>query len=250
MAKSTPKKMTNLTRMRPNTVECTEAGCTTPRGANRQGFTQKGLTLHKSLKHGIKAAVSETPEKAAVVDYGTPGDEVVMGGIGAPDRNEPMEDIRHVVDTDWEFNEYVTPEISTDEAGEYVRGWRVRGRKQCCDRKLEHNPNPKYHCLGDWVPNPANITDPKTGWRVVDGARMKPVGRRINMRIVDEADKSMPYEPLNESVPVGSADERGAGYVRIKARNERLYVELVDGEWTEYDLDKFFGMIRLAVKLS
>jgi hypothetical protein len=267
---ATLRKLTtaNLTRMRPNTVECTEAGCTTPRGATGAGFTDKGLILHKSLKHGIKAAqdnaVSETPKKDIVVvnndnsinhttldkvDYGTPGDEVVMGGLAMQPNWAPMDDVKHVVDTDWEYNEYVTPAVYTDEAGEYVRGWRVRGRKQCCDRKLEHSQKPNYHCLGDWVANQNYPKDPKTGWRVIDGVRMKPIGPRVNQRIVEEADKRFPYESYSESAPVGSADAGGPGYIRIKARDKKLYVEL-DDKWQEMSLEQFINNVRFAVNIS
>jgi len=230
-------KETDLKRPLVGRLTCAEKNCYMPKGARGEGFTLKGLARHRSIKHS---------NALPTFDAGVPGDEVVMGIALDPDTQNLIADIKDVVNADQERRGYVTPRWRTDEAGEYCDGWNVRGRYKCCSSGLHSRD---YHCKGEFVSNPEHAYDPKTGWRVVDGVRMKPIGPEYKQSSVEEADKRIPYVPSTLSVPVEISPDEGSGYVRIKARSGKLYVEL-DGTWTEMAFDRFVHSIRLAIAIS
>jgi hypothetical protein len=124
-------RTTSLQRLAHGRVSCDEVGCEFPLGRRQEGFTRWGLIQHKTKVHPVKAAplyeaktVTELPtsvgydtdgegnealdyvfalEKDGIaatqnVDFGTPGDEVVMGEPLGFDTQSAIDDIKQVLD--------------------------------------------------------------------------------------------------------------------------------------------------------
>lgn len=209
-------RATNLRKPLPGRVQCTVDDCPQPLGNQNKGFTKQGLTNHSNKLH----KVNYTPLEATVVV------EAVQEGLVA-DSQRFIDDIKNVVDSDWEYNEYVTPRLDADGN---VDGWWVRGRNACCawtakGKGYEHGVARKtgepYRCKGYFVTIDAN----KAGATYA------------------------PEQATQSNGPVGSSTEKGAGTIVLKARRGRLFVKL-DNDWEEYDLEKFIGHIRFAVRIS
>lgn len=235
---SKTQRVTNLRKAKPGREGCQENGCLQPLGTRGEGFTLKGLQLHKVRLHnsnGNAGPVATSAEFADVfnpglldgipepVDYGTPGDEVVMGGIGTLDNNSFMEDVKQVIDADWEYNQYVTPDFNEDGS---VRGWFVRGRNACCQWTAKgkgYNHGANHKCKGYFVSIDAGAA-----------------GRHYAPSIY--APQIKRHAPDSYKGPVEPLDNEG---VRVKARNGVLYV---DGQ--PADLQAFIDGLRLAVRIS
>ena len=279
--------MTNLTRVIPGRVSCEKLGCTTPLGATGEGFTSKGLILHTSLKHkkdpdaprpGEAKTVTKQPIAKAV--FAPMDTQAVLDAVFPHPRTvdattSAMEDVKHVVDTNWEYNEYVTPQYMPDGS---VRGWFVRGRNgDCCSWVRQgnaHGGNAK--CKGYFVLNDSEFTqeiygtsshavvapqlysaqntesvpgEPNLrmqlreilGWQ--NGTRETWEARAKQLTEIIEAVQS-----FHASVEI-STNKGVPGTVSIQARAKKLYVSLGNG-WEEMSLEQFVNNVRFAIHIS
>jgi hypothetical protein len=192
-------------------------------GSTGDGFSERGLKQHMTKLHKrLQATTTDVmPPKGVRTD--------VIG-----DAQGLIDDIKEVVDADWEYKEYVTTDFDDDGS---VRGWFVRGRVYCCDwtargKGYNHGTHSKktgkpYRCTGYFVSvnsNKASAFYAPDSYESVSATQS-----RNRMAAINPA----PVEPL---------DKEG---VRVKAHNGVLYV---DGQPS--DLQAFIDGLRLAVRMS
>lgn len=226
----TPTRRTVKQKIDLGNLTCQVPDCATPRGIRNRGFTQQGLANHTNKKHRVV-----TPWHEVVDEF----IDDIVGVVDKPDTNSFMDDIVGVVD---ETSKWVTPKVS-EELG-IVYGWYVKGRNACCSwTQSGKRHGAFYKCKGDFVINP-NLTEethqalykwpPTTNADIYFATDNTPLATRNAL----------------DNAPVASLpNEGGSGYIRIKARGRKLYVEL-DDKWQEMSLEQFINNVRFAINIS
>jgi hypothetical protein len=158
---------------------------------------------------------NQTPKR---VDFGTPGDEKVMGPA-----TSFMDDVRSLVDPNAPIYQGLKPSgTSALTSDGIVFGWDVIDREG------------KKH----FVRNP-NLTDDE---------HMQLYGQLLKTPVSRFAPVHHTFESLTRksSAPVDPYDNEG---VRLKALGGRLYVDMGEG-WEDMELETFYTFVRFAVKIS